>query len=114
MWVWSCKRYVLSFSSDQKTNQVINILVKCRSPTAETPVRVKKEETCLISIWMIGDCLVERLSLEIVLKYESCSRSWFRLQGASVVWSYIENCFIERGDQRFISFLEVCWVCWRH
>ena len=75
VWVWFSKRNVLRFSSDQKTNQTGNILVKCGSPTAETPVRVKKEETCLNCIWMLGDCLVDRFLLEIMLKYESCSSS---------------------------------------
>ena len=67
----SCNRNVLRFSSDQKTSKIINILVKYGSPFAETPVRVEKE-TRLNSIWMLGDCLVERLSLEIIIKYESC------------------------------------------
>ena len=66
----SCKR-----NSDQKTNQIINTVVKYGSQTAEITVRVKKKETCLNSIWMLDDCLVERLSLEIMLKYGSCSSS---------------------------------------
>ena len=45
MWVGSCNRNVLRLSSDQKTSQIVNILVKCGSPTAETPVRVQREET---------------------------------------------------------------------
>ena len=59
VWVWSCNRNVLRLSSDQKTSQIIDIVVKCGSPTAETPVRVQKEETRLNSIWMQGGCLVE-------------------------------------------------------
>ena len=73
MWVWSCNRDVLRFSSDQKTSQAVHILVKCGSPTVEIPVRVQKEKTCSSSIWMLGDCLVEKLSLEIIMKHESCS-----------------------------------------
>ena len=73
MCVSSCNRNVLRFSSDQKTSQIVNILIKCGSPTAEIPVRLQKKETRLNSIWMLGDCLVERLSLDIIIKYEPCS-----------------------------------------
>ena len=94
MWVGSCNRNVLRLSSDQKTSQIVNILVKCGSSTAETPVRVQKEETRLNSIWMQGGCLVERLSLEIIIKYESCSSPYFGSQGTYVVCSYTENCLL--------------------
>ena len=50
VWVWLCNRNVLRLSSDQKTSQIVDILVKCGSPTAKTPVRVQKEETRLNSI----------------------------------------------------------------
>ena len=52
VWVWPCNRNVSRLSSDQKTSQIvdIDILAKCGSPTAETPVRVQKEETRLNSI----------------------------------------------------------------
>ena len=73
--MWFYKRNILRFSTYQKTNQIVEILVKNGSPTAETPVWVKENETSLNSFWMLGDCLVERLSLGIVLKYESCSSS---------------------------------------
>ena len=73
VWVWSCNRNILRFSSDQKTSQTVDIMVKCGSPTAKTPVRVQMKETCLNCIWIIGDCVVERLSVEIIIKYESCS-----------------------------------------
>ena len=94
MWAWSCNCNVLRLSSDQKTSQIVNILVKCGSPTAETPVRVQKEETRLNSIWMQGGCLVERLSLEIIIKYELCSSPYFGPLGTYVVCSYTENCLL--------------------
>ena len=50
VWVWPCNRNVARLSSDQKTSQIVDILAKCGSPTAETPVRVQKEETHLNSI----------------------------------------------------------------
>ena len=83
---------MLRFSSDQKTSQIVNILVKFEFPTAETPVRVQKEETRLNGIWMLGDCLVERQSLEIIIKHESCSSPYLGPQGTYVVYSYTENC----------------------
>ena len=83
---------MLRLSSDQKTSEIVNILVKCGCPTADTPVRVPKEETRLNSIWMQGGCLVERLSLEIIIKCESCSSPYFGLQDAYVVCSYTEDC----------------------
>ena len=93
--MWSCNRNVLRLSSNQKTSRVVNILVKCGSPTAETPVKVQKEETRLNSIRMQGGCLVERLSLKIIIKYESCSSPYFGPQGTYVVCSYTENCQLD-------------------
>ena len=85
---------MLRLSSDQKTSQIVNILVKCGSPTAETPVRVQKKGTRLNSIWMQGGCLVERLSLKIIIKDESCSGPYFGPQATCVVCYYTENCLL--------------------
>ena len=92
--MWSCNRNVIRLSSHQKTSQIANILVKCGSPTAEIPGRLQKEETRLNSIWMQGDCLVERLSLEIIIKYQSCNSPYFGPQGTYVLCSYTENCLL--------------------
>lgn len=86
---------MLRLSSDQKTSQIVNILVKCGSPTVETPVRVQKEETPFEQYLDARCCLVERLSLEIIIKYESCSSPYFGPQGTYVVCSYTKNCMLE-------------------
>ena len=39
---------------------------------ADNPVRTLEEESRLNSILMLGDCVGERLTLEVVLRYRSC------------------------------------------
>ena len=105
--------FVLKFSIDQKTSQIFNIFVKCGSSTAEIPVRVQKEETHLNSIWMLGDWLKDchwrsllRMSLAAVRSLDRKVPFW-------CVLILKIACLGERGDQRFISFLVVCCVCYR-
>ena len=48
-------------------------MLKSPSQNAETPVRALHEkESCLNSILVLRDCIGERLTLEVVLRYGSC------------------------------------------
>ena len=64
-------------------------------------------------IWMLGDCLVERQSLEIMHgscigdHYESCSSPYFGPQGTYVVCSYTEHClpaWVKEDTKGLFSF----------
>ena len=47
-------------------------MVKPLSSTSETPFCVKEEEWYWKSVLMLGDCVGERLILEVMRGYESC------------------------------------------
>ena len=53
-------------------------------PTVDNSVGVKKEESSLNSILMLSECVVERLTIEVALRYGSCKF----LQSTVVVCSY--------------------------
>ena len=61
-----------SFSIGLRQTLILKCMSKAPSPIAENWIRVLGEESLLNSILMLRDCVSERLTLEVVLRYGSC------------------------------------------
>ena len=57
--------------SFKKRVKSYKVLVKLLSSTADNPVQVQEEESPLNSILMLVDCVGERWTLEVVLRFMS-------------------------------------------
>ena len=56
----------------QETRHFNNTLIKFQSPTTETQVPPQKEKTYPSNVFIFGQYVGERVSLEVVLTYGSC------------------------------------------
>ena len=56
------------FSSYLLEILILQRLGRALSPTADYPVRILEEESCLSSILMLGDCVDEKLTLEVAFR----------------------------------------------
>ena len=77
--------------------------MKPLSPNADNPVRILEEELRLNGVLVVGECVGERLTLEVVLNYEC---KFFLLQITVAVSSFGKNGSL--GE--FYTILVVDWV----
>ena len=74
-----------------------------------------EEESRLNSILMLRDCVGERLTLEVVLRYGSCKLVNTTSFDCKIPFMFLQknDSLSELGHQRFIAFLVAHWVCYR-
>ena len=84
------------------------------STTADTQVRTVGEESHLSLILILSDFVGERLTLEVVLRYESCKLAKI----ASFCCKAKHHCgrFLQEnvslGKLRHQGFIALCWQTW--
>ena len=87
-------------------------MVEPQSPTADNLARALEEVSALNNIFNLSDCVGEKLTLEVVLRYGSCKLVIAPLAFAA---RYCCSVFLRKNGRlgEFYRLLMADWVCYR-